>query len=419
MAACKPNLEPETPSAGNADFTRYVAVGNSLTAGFSNNSLYRSGQQNSYPALLAKQFQTAGGGEFRIPLLPGEFGYPNGKLVLEMKKPICSDEPATLTPIVFPGAIDSAGSAASIAGTAYHNLGIPGIRAIDMLFPGYAALNPYARRIFSNLTTRPLDEITKLKPTFFTLWLGNNDVLGYATGGGEGSNTGISDVAFFRAAYDSVITKLTQNGAKGVVMNIPDITTIPFFTTIPTNGLTLTKLEADQLNNQYKIANIPIRFEEGKNRFVIADPDQPTGVRQIFEDELVLLSLPQDSVRCLKWGSAVPIPARYILSRNEVNKARSAVSTFNSIIAELATSKNIPVVDMNAYMKTLQSGISYNGVTYGATFVSGGVFSLDGVHPTEKGYALITNHILQTINNYYRAKLPMVDPNEYQGIKLP
>jgi len=40
---------------GSANFTKYVAIGDSLTAGFMSGSLYRSAQVNSYPALIHRQ----------------------------------------------------------------------------------------------------------------------------------------------------------------------------------------------------------------------------------------------------------------------------------------------------------------------------------------------------------------------------
>ena len=54
-------IEPEvTVSAGNADFSKYVALGNSITAGFSDNALFKAGQMNAYPKLMADQFALVG-----------------------------------------------------------------------------------------------------------------------------------------------------------------------------------------------------------------------------------------------------------------------------------------------------------------------------------------------------------------------
>src|SRR6187402_159102 len=137
FAACKPKVEPEAPSAGNLDFSRYLAVGNSLTAGYADGTLYRSSQESSYPAQLAKQFALVGGGQFKQPLLPGEVGYPTSKRVLAVRQGLC-DTASSLTPVVFPGANDSSGSSTNISGQGpFNNTGIPGIRAIDFLVPGY------------------------------------------------------------------------------------------------------------------------------------------------------------------------------------------------------------------------------------------------------------------------------------------
>ena len=57
LGGCQPDLKDDPQSsAGQADFSRYTAVGNSLTAGFSDGGLYREGQLNSYPNILATQF---------------------------------------------------------------------------------------------------------------------------------------------------------------------------------------------------------------------------------------------------------------------------------------------------------------------------------------------------------------------------
>src|ERR1043165_9729168 len=76
LSACKPNLTPDAYSAGGLDFTRYVAVCNSLTAGYADGSLYRSGQMAAYPAILSASFNHFGPSDYKAPLLPGESGWP-------------------------------------------------------------------------------------------------------------------------------------------------------------------------------------------------------------------------------------------------------------------------------------------------------------------------------------------------------
>ena len=78
-------------------------------------------------------------------------------------------------------------------------------------------------------------------------------------------------------------------------------------------------------------------------------------------------------------------------------------------------------VDANAKMIELSqsSGIQFDGVRYTAKFVTGGTFSLDGVHLTGRGYAVIANEFIKAINNKYGSTLPMVNPNGYSGVKFP
>lgn len=428
LASCKPNLDTGAPSAGPLDLSVYVAVGNSLTAGYADGSLYRSGQENSYPAILASQFSMVGGGDFKIPFLNGNNGYPGRKRMLGMVVP-CTG-PAALGPVLEDAAEQAAsvpGNAASVAAEGpYNNVGVPGIRAIDYLVPGYGSLNPYSKRFFANLAATPLAEINRANATFFTAWIGNNDVLAYALDGGVGKGSGgtpfdqssISSTDLFALGVDSVLNRMTGHGAKGAVVNIPDVTSIPYFTTIPAKGLTLDAASATALNAAY--APLGMSFAAGQNYWVIEDTSVPVAkIRQIRAGELLLLTLPQDSLKCAGWGTQKPIPARYVLDAKEISNIMIATENFNAILKAQAAARGLAYVDINSYFKDFQKGVIYNGVTYSAVFVSGGAFSLDGVHLTPRGYAFVANEIIRTINAYYKSSIPTVDVNIYDGVKFP
>lgn len=428
FVACKPNIEGVAPSKGNADFSYYTAIGNSLTAGFSDGTLYRSGQVNSFPNMLAQQFRLVGGGDFKQPLLPGEAGWPSLKRVLG---PVTAcDGTTSLGPMLYPGAADTAGSLASIANQGpFNNLGIPGIRAIDYLTPGYAIANLlsggiYAYRFYENpLVDKPIDVAAKSNHTFFTMWLGGNDVLVYANKGGEGvvgglGNGDISPLPAFEASYKAVVDVMTAKGQKGVLINIPDVTALPYFTTIPGKGLVLTRQgQADSLNAAY--APLGITFSVGTNPFIIQDNSAPGGRRQIKDGEYLLLTTPQDSLKCGGWGSIKPIPRQYVLDAQEVANVRNATQSFNDYIRQMATEKKLAFFDVHSYLKTVQSGVRYNGLALTPVFVTGGVFSLDGIHLTPRGYALVANQILKVINNTYGSTLPEVDITKYNGVLYP
>ena len=48
------------------------------------------------------------------------------------------------------------------------------------------------------------------------------------------------------------------------------------------------------------------------------------------------------------------------------------------------------------------------------TFVSGGTFSLDGFHPTPRGYALFANKFIEAINIKYGSNLNGVNLGNYR-----
>lgn len=423
FAACKPDLEPSAPQKGDADFTSYLAVGNSTSAGYMDGALYREGQMNSFPYILSQQFENVGGGEFIQPLVPGEYGWPQAKKELGYVQGPC-DTIATVKTKDFEGALDTVSTYQNISAEGpFNNQGIPGIKAIHYGLNGYAFFNPFAARIFkSPATTNALDQINLVNHTFFTLWIGNNDVLFYAAQGGDhnrGSYDSLSKPAEFAVAIDSIMNTVTRNGAKGVVLTIPNILQIPYFKTIPPKGITNLKAEtANSLNLAYN--GTQVSFQEGSNYFVIEDVSSPNGFRQIRDNEYVLLSLPLDSVKCKGWGTLKPIPSQYVLTADEAAKVTAAISSYNSAITTAAVKYTVPVLDMQEYFSSVvDNGTTYNGVNFSMAYASGGLFSLDGIHLTGKGNALLANRIIQRINMHYGSTIPFADVNRYSGVKIP
>ena len=210
---------------------------------------------------------------------------------------------------------------------------------------------------------------------------------------------------------------MTANGAKGVVGNIPDVTSIPFATTIPYNGLTLDATQATQLSAAY--APLGITFHEGANAFMILDSSAPGGRRQIKSTEYALLTTPQDSLKCAGWGSSKPLANQYVLTETEIANIQNAVAAYNAKIKSVAAAKGLAYVDVNAFMAKAKAGIVYNGITTSATFVSGGAFSLDGIHLTPRANALLANEFIKAINSQYGSTIPQVDATKYKGVVFP
>lgn len=431
--ACKPKLDTPAADKGSLDLTTYVAVGNSITSGYADNALYYAGQQVSYANLLSQQFQLAGGGAFKIPYMSVNsvgVGSTGGARLTLMPYPDCNGV-VSLSPVPVAAVGDTLAFYNNIYATAgpFNNMGVPGAKSIHVVYPGYGNpsngkgnFNPFFTRMASNpATASMLSDALLLHPTFFSLFIGNNDVLLYALSGGTTDTptppTGTAGVGF-DGSINAIIGGLMSSATKGVVGNIPDITSLPHFTTVPYNGLALTRQgQVDSLNGAY--APLGISFQLGQNPFIIADSGAPGGVRKILSTEYVLLSVPQDSLKCHKMGSQIPIPDKYILTASEIATIKTSTTAFNSTLSTAATNNGLAFVDVNAFLKSAISGITFDGINVNTTFVSGGAFSLDGVHLTPLGNALLANQFITSINSKYGSSIPYIDATKYSGVKFP
>ncbi|KQT22382.1 G-D-S-L family lipolytic protein [Chryseobacterium sp. Leaf404] len=444
---------------GEADFTKFISLGNSLTSGYRDGTLYSGGQNESFPSMIAMQMKLAGGGEFKQPLMPNNIGgfnnLPGFPGKLELKLVNGSLSPVANSPAA---ALDNIAS-----GGPYQNMGVPGAKVSHLLFPGYGnpanlalgTANPYFVRFAANpASSSVVGDALAQNPTFVSLWIGNNDVLGYATTGGDGSNP-ITPVdggvgVGFNSTYSALAGIVFPAGTtrKGVVANIPNVTNVPFFTRVPAMPLTnLTDAQVSQLNSGYATYNAGlaqakalgaindaeyqkrlIKFVAGavSNGAVITDKDLATvpglpKYRQTTSKDFILLTASAVLTPQAGGGTSVPLEDKLVLTEAEAAKVLTATAAYNTTIRSVADSKGLAFVDMNEKMIELnaKSGISWNGVKYTATFVTGGAFSLDGVHLTGRGYAIVANEFIKSINKKYRSTLPQVDVNKYSGVTFP
>ena len=412
FAGCEAEIEEFKPDAGDIDLTTFVTIGNSLTAGFSDNALYRSGQINSVANILAGQLMHAGLQEFNQPLMKDEFGF-GGRLMLG----VVNDN---LLPVPMPGEVDPANFANIYADAGpFHNMGVPGARTNHLLAPGYGSDqgNPYFARFASSPATTIMDDVLALDPTFFSLWIGSNDILGYALNGGE--DLPITTPEEYETLLSLVLSGLTADGAKGAIGNIVDIASIPFFNVIPYNALFLTDPAiVAALNEAYEMAP-HVSFSMGPNPFVVIDEAiQPFGFRQLEAGEKVLLTA-MTGITELNWGSQVFMPAEYYLSNAQLGEIAVAVDAYNTIIENVASQFGLAYVDIRTLMQQAKSGIYFDAIEFSTTFVTGGTFSLDGVHLSARGNATVANEFIRAINRTYNASIPKAHPGEFDGIIFP
>ncbi|MDP4280802.1 MAG: SGNH/GDSL hydrolase family protein [Bacteroidota bacterium] len=449
LVSCERKIDEFKPDANGVDFSNFVAVGNSLTSGYANGALYKSGQENSIPNIMAQQFKLVGGGEFRQPLLETEDGvgvsitsngfYYTTKLSLQLIPDMDCDgkpygtyslKPSLYNPNVDQNTLKTNLLAKPAMDGPYNNMAVPGATAQTLFMSGYGLWNPFFKRFATNLSTSIMADAVVQKPTFFYLWIGNNDVLASAL---EGTDRLITPVDTFAKYFTRAVKSLAESGKspKGVVATIPDVASAAYFSTIssklPYNSVNLTAAEASGLNTLYSMYGHPeIVWKEGKNPFVIANSE--TEWVQMGPEDLFLLNFPTDSVKCKGMGVAdqsgaipkpYPIPGEYVLDKNEQTNIQNAIKQYNEIILANAVQYNLAVADMNAYMKTLQPGIIFDGIKMSLQFVQGGVFSTDGLHLTPRGNAMVANRFIQAINSKYGCNIPQVDVTQYKGIVFP
>jgi len=489
LVSCEPEFENAVTDegfydAGDADFSNYVALGNSLTAGFADNALYMSGQQNSYPNIMAQQFGFVGGGDFTQPLTSDNLGglLLGGVQISGNRLVLSADENGN----PFPAPLDGTPTTdvTTSATGPFNNMGVPGAKSFHLVTPGYGSVagvangtaNPWFARFATSESSTVLADAVSLNPTFFSLWIGNNDILGYATSGGSGvdqagnldpstyGGNDITDPNVFAAAYSAQVDALTANGAKGVLLNIPDVTSIPYFTTVPTRTIPLDAATAGAVNAQFALYNgalgqlvaggfispeeaaiRQINFIEGINYPIMTDVDltDVTAIligagldpqtaallgqlRQVKSDDLVVLltasligTTPDPSNPAGILGVSLPLPNSFVLSSTEQARVAAAGAAYNAIIEGLAAANELGYGDMkSALADVAANGAFYNGGVLTSTLVTGGAFSLDGVHPSPRGYAFTANTIIDVINTTYNASIPKVDIGTYGTVTL-
>jgi lysophospholipase L1-like esterase len=473
-------------TSGTAVVTKYIALGDSYAAGFSDNALFKLAQEGSYPNIIGRQFALAGGGEFKTPFMADNIGglLLGGNVILGPRLYFNGAAPAPVA------GRPSTEVTTKLTGP-FNNLGVPGAKSYHLIAPGYGNIagvstgqaNPYFVRFASSASTTVLADAVAQDPTFFSLWIGGNDILGYATSGGSGTNqTGnlnpatyasndITDPAVFASAYSAIVNAMTAKGAKGVVANLPYVTALPYFTTVPFNPLTASVLGGGNIAvGQGTIAALnaqlygPLKqaltaFGAGDrinllsttvaNPLLIIDETLPNlsvqltaaftpslGVatatfygqvfgraRQATSEDLVVLvaqtvigSAPTGIPAPLNsFGITYPMQDKDVLTKAEIAEVKVATDAYNVTIKTIADAKGLAFVELKGVTDRLASGgIVYNGFTTTSTFVTGGMFSLDGVHPSPRGYAIIANLFTETINLKYGSNFKNLNVGLYR-----
>lgn len=456
LDAVQPDAALPPLTAGSADFSNFVSVGASFTAGYADNALFNISQENSFPNIMAEQFAKAGGGSFTQPLMTGNFGglALGGTRIAEPRLVFDGAGPVSIEDLIGP--ITVATDILNNPTGPFNNMGVPGAKSFHFLAPGYGNVagvipglaNPYFVRMASNPATTVLGDAMAQAPTFFSLSeIGGNDVLAYAASGGSGVNqlgnlnpatyggNDITDPNVFAQAFGALVATLTSGGAKGVVANVPNITDLPHFTAVSYNPVPLDAPTAGALNQGYAAYNgglqqafaaltgtglftqeevdrRTINFVEGQNAMVIIDEDLTdlgaingafAGIpqyRQATAEDLFVL--PLSSLIPQGYGTQIPLEDKWALTPEEQTAIQNAIDAYNATIAAVASANGLALVDLQSILnQAATTGIPFDEYMLTTDLVTGSVVSLDGIHLTARGYAMMANKFLEAIDATY------------------
>jgi hypothetical protein len=382
-----------TVRAQRPDLSRLVVVGDSLSAGVQNISLLETQQPNGYAALIAKQAN--------VPLVLPLIKYPGLPNVLELKgfNPLPVIQPVSAAPAAMPR--DNPGVQPT-------NLAEPGTTVAGALVPPAGLPEPvktWATAVlqspaFPGAPVSQVQEAVALRPSTIILWLGSNDALVPALVGLPIPGLTLTSVDDFTGAFNAVMGALSTTGATLIVANIPNILEVPYFTPIQ------------------KVASAAFRPVSE----VAAALGTGTG------DYLRTSALPL-AVNILTGSAKGPLPyvcpapfagfpspsVACVLTAADASTISARVDSYNAAISAAVANQNqakagsAVLVDIHSLVDQIYTkGYPMPGLDLSANIL-GGLFSLDAIHPTNTGYAVIANRFIDTMNSQLNTTIPEVD----------
>ncbi len=262
------------------------------------------------------------------------------------------------------------------------NLSVSGADVHSLLYDRADALWKYVIDSETDLVLFPrvgsqMEIVEAIRPRFVVCWIGNNDVLSAALSFDQLDATQMTPVEDFRTDFEEIVLRLGSLGTKAVFANIPDVTKIGFLVD-----------------------------DQDLMKFLGSDFDLPEGH---FTTIVVMLLIRLG----LDDGSLLKDPD-FVLDSDEVALIQERIDVFNEIIENGAASINMPVVDINALFDQIdEDPPTFFGIPVTPRFL-GGIFSLDGVHPSNIGHALAANAFIETINFHFHVDIPLIPEGDLQ-----
>ena len=418
IIGCEDYTDLTEPSIdlGSANFSRFVSIGNSLTMGEQSASVFQSGQNYSFGNIIARQVGTTyAQATFSDPGTGGRLEIAKFNIVNGNPVPVIYTNPNTGSPtnLTYPAP--------------YNNLGIKGAFLYDVLnatsattcyTANFGVPNPLFDVVLRGLGTQ-LELAIAQQPTLITLWIGNNDILAFATRGGLFPPTSVSN---FQSQYTQLLTALHSTGAQIIIGNLPNALLFPYFNTVgPQVGLAIQGIPSAQ-GLVYQTTGAPgiaiATATDLINKNVFITLSGSSAASLIGDTNGLYYStngipVPPGVNTAFPFGLTPenPFPNGLVLDPAEIAAYLALRDGYNQIISGLAAQFDYYVINWDNLFNSLASsnGLVVNGVTYDANYISGNFFSLDGIHPTSQGYGIIANEFIEGVNSKYGSSIPAVD----------
>lgn len=389
----KPPAPPAVPSGGSM-FQTYVSMGNSITAGFQSAGINDSTQKRSYAVLLA----AAMGTQFTYPTLNGR-GCPPPFTNNATQARVGGGTPTTCDLRISNGTPG--------------NLAVPGARAEELLnnFGVPVSTSNALTLLFLGGKTQ-VQRMAEAKPTFVSLWIGNNDVLGSLTSfSNPGNPLFVTPLPIFQQEYDSLTDSIAAVGAKAILIGVADVSSIPYASTGATYWC---------IKNAPACGPVPAAFPP---TFTVNNNCAPALAIPTGKGDSTLVPWPIwiPKLEAALGGSAQDLDCSVdtlVVTAAEFANLRTAVAGYNAHIQSVANAHNWAYWDPNPTLHAeLQTPLNPTGripafpdlsaALAGGSVLFGPLFTLDGVHPSALTHRIVADSAAATINAAYATSLPV------------
>ena len=382
---------PVAPADAAGIFASYVALGNSITAGYQSGGINDSTQRQSYARLLANQMGT----QYHYASLQGRGCTP----------PIANTQTGALVGTGSTSTTCDLRAASSVTDV-LNNVAVPGARVLDPTSASTVASNALTTFILGGKTqvARALDA----RPTFATIWIGNNDVLVAGLTGilvpqpALGQAGIISTQAQFQTSYDLMIKQLTDGapGLKGVLIGVAQVAYLP---SMVSAALIASSAAAQGAINAATGKTVTIHPNCTGSTALIDVPQLIPQIKSGAHPAFIV---------CDKATVGFPFPVGdlFVLDPAEQATLSATISGYNTYIAGKAAAAGFAYYDPNILFaaKRASGEIPAFPNIASATATFGNLISLDGVHPSAAAHVIIANEIIAVINTKYGTKVALV-----------